>query len=156
MGQGSKWAKGEGWRGIGTRVSPAAACETRQKPVRNAKGTSSTGTAIGPARVERTLLSAAFDLDLDFEGSAHRPLQGRGRAALQRRVKHPGGKIWFRVEQRFSAALKNSLSELALATEVPEFGKTGGRARFPLVPISDPSEDPASAAEDFGDTRDRL
>jgi len=42
---------------------------------------------IGPDRVERTLLSAAFDLDLDFAGCTHGPLQDRGRAALQRRVK---------------------------------------------------------------------
>jgi len=38
---------------------------------------------IGPARVERTLLSAAFDPDLDFAGCTHGPLQDRGGAALQ-------------------------------------------------------------------------
>jgi hypothetical protein len=43
----------------------------------------------GPSRVERTLLSAAFDLDLDFAGRKRRPLQYRGSAALQRRVKPP-------------------------------------------------------------------
>jgi hypothetical protein len=37
--------------------------------------------------VERTLLSAAFYLDLDFCLSTHGPVQSRGRAALQRRVK---------------------------------------------------------------------
>src|ERR1022692_2634410 len=42
---------------------------------------------IRPARVERTLLSAAFDLDLDFAGRTHGPVRSRGRAALQRRVK---------------------------------------------------------------------
>src|SRR5260370_22376699 len=41
----------------------------------------------GCSRVERTLLSAAFDLDLDFCLSTHGPVQSRGRAALQRHVK---------------------------------------------------------------------
>jgi hypothetical protein len=66
-------------------------------------------------RVERTLLSVAFDVDLDFDFDSkrpderrvgdsahcpmpkpetpsieiHDPMQHRGRAALQRRVKHP-------------------------------------------------------------------
>jgi hypothetical protein len=42
---------------------------------------------IGPARVGRTLLSAAFDFD--FARCTHGPLPGRGRAALQRRVQAP-------------------------------------------------------------------
>jgi hypothetical protein len=52
------------------------------------KGTSNS-CRIGPARVERTLLSAAFDLDLDSVGCTHGPLQGRGRAALQRPLFQP-------------------------------------------------------------------
>jgi hypothetical protein len=39
------------------------------------------------ARVGRTLLSDAFDLDLDFCRCPPRALQSRGRAALQRRVR---------------------------------------------------------------------
>ena len=50
------------------------------------KGTSSTRRNCS-ARVERTLLSAALDLDLDFARCKHGTPRYRGRAAPQRRVK---------------------------------------------------------------------
>jgi hypothetical protein len=57
------------------------------------------------ARVERTLLSAAFDVDLDFDfnldfdfdplESCTEPVRSRGRAALQRRVKRINEELGF-------------------------------------------------------------